>query len=335
MKETLRLSGLLVLVISLLLPACNSETTDFECDNNPDTDWFHEAKVGAFMHFLTDADNFDLVEKFDVVALANQLEKAGVKVFEITLGQNSGYYIAPNPVYDEISGYKSGERTSKRDLPMELAVELKKRDITLMLYLPCQTPNTDVQAITNFGFNKDDPDSDKYFTEKGVGNWSKVIAWWSKHYGDLVKGWWFDGGFTWCGFNWAVGKEYNNAVKTGNPHSIVTFNPGVDRELIRHCHAADYTAGETGDILLSMTTPGRWVEGAQAHVLTYIGKYWGRRDTRFSDDEIAEWTKEFTGAGGVVMFDVGPNYDEAAGPVGSISEEQLHQLNIAVKAAGL
>ncbi len=334
MRNLISFFGALILA-SMAFSCCSSQSTFTECDNNPDTDWFHEAKVGAFMHFLTNADNFDLVEKFDVVYLADQLEKAGVKVFEITLGQNSGYFNAPNPVYDEISGYKAGERTSTRDIPMELAEELKKRGISLMLYLPCQTPNRDEQAIMNFGFNKDDPGSDKYFTEKGVANWAKVIAWWSQHYGDLVKGWWFDGGYTWCGFNWAVGKAYNEAVKSGNPHSITTFNPGVKKDLIRHCHAADYTAGEIADLLLTTTTPGRWVEGAQAHVLTYIGSSWGRRDTRFSDDEIAKWTKEFTGDGGVVMFDVGPNYDENAGPIGSISEEQVHQLNIAVKAAGL
>lgn len=336
MKRVLSISAALCLV-ALTFAGCAPKSTSFkELDNNPDTDWFYNAKVGAFMHFLTGADNFDLVQKFDVVALADQLERAGVKVFELTLGQNSGYFNAPNPVYDEISGYKAGERTSTRDVPMEMALELKKRGIDFMLYLPCQTPNRDNQAITNFGFNVNDPSSDKYFTEEGVANWAKVIAWWSQHYGDLVKGWWFDGGYTWCGFNWAVGKAYNDAVKSGNPHSITTFNPGVKKDLIRHCHAADYTAGEIADALLTTTTPGRWVEGAQAQVLTYLGKNWGVYDsTRFTDEEIATWTKDFTGKGGVVMFDVGPNYDESRGPIGSIGESQIHQLNVAVKAAGL
>ena len=129
---------------------------------------------------------------------------------------------------------------------------------------------------------------------------------------------------------------YNEAVKSGNPRSIVTFNPGVKKDLIRHCRAADYTAGEIADELLTTTPPGRWVEGAQAHVLTYLGESWGSYNTaRFTDEQIKEWTRTFTQNGGVVMFDVGPNYDASVGPIGSIGKVQLRQLAAAVKAAGL
>jgi len=38
-------------------------------EKNPATDWMAEAKVGAFTHFLPGADNFNLVEKFDVQAV--------------------------------------------------------------------------------------------------------------------------------------------------------------------------------------------------------------------------------------------------------------------------
>ena len=323
-------------IVVLSVSACSPKNGTYrEIDNNPDTDWFYEAKIGAFMHFLPDSANFDLVDKFDVVALADQLEDSGVKFFEFTLGQNSGYYNAPNPVYDEISGYKPGEKTAIRDLPMEIGLELKKRGISFMLYLPCQTPNRDPQAIERFGFNKNDPRSDKNFTETGVYNWAKVIAWWSKHYGDLVKGWWFDGGYTVIGFNWAVGTEYAKAVKSGNPHAIVAFNPGVKKDLIRHCKASDYTAGEIAGDLLNTTTPGRWVEGAQAHVLTYLGDNWGSGSfgtCRFTDEEIASWTRSFTRAGGVVTFDVGPNINEKNGPIGTISDCQFVQLRIAAHA---
>lgn len=304
-----------------------------EKDHSKNTDWFHEARVGAFMHFLPDEKTFDLVDKFDVVALADQLEDAGVKVFELTLGQNSGYYNAPNKVYDRITKSKPGEKTSLRDLPMELGLELQKRGISLMLYLPCQTPNRDMHAVESFGFNWSDPRSDKYYTEEGVKNWSKVIAWWAKHYGKLVKGWWFDGAYPFIGFNWAIGRIYAQQVKAYNRHAIVSFNPGVKSYLTRHCRACDYTAGEVNDIL-DIKIDGRWIEGAQAHVLTYLGSMWGvYGDTRYTDAAIAFWTREFTGAGGVVMYDVGPNYDESRGPIGSISDAQLHQLKIAVEAA--
>ena len=50
--------------------------------------------------------------------LVDQLSKAKVGYFVFTLGQNSGYYNAPNAVYDKLTGYKAGERCSKRDVPM-------------------------------------------------------------------------------------------------------------------------------------------------------------------------------------------------------------------------
>lgn len=338
MKTRALLFSAALCLAALCLSGCSgskSADTFPEYDFNPDTDWFHEAKVGAFMHFLPDSRTFHLVDKFDVVALADQLESTGVKVFEFTLGQNTGYYNAPNPVYNEICGYKAGERCARRDLPMELADELGKRGIALMLYLPCATPSEDWPANVSIGFDVIDHDSNKLFTEKGVENWSKVIAWWSRHYGDKVKGWWFDGGYTWSGYNWAVGREYNKAVKSGNPHAIATFNPGQRNDLIRHCHAADYTAGEIND-LLAARTAGRWIDGAQAHVLSYLGVTWGSYDfTRFTDEQLAGVVRDFTGNGGVVMLDCGPNYDETRGPVGTIGENHVRQLRVAVEAAGI
>lgn len=326
-----------VIIGSMVMGGCNSAYTYQQTDNNPDNDWFQEAKVGAFMHFLVDEETADLVDKFDVQFLADQLEEAGVKVFELTLGQNSGYYIAPNPIYDEISGYKPGEKTSKRDIPMEMAKELKKRGIDFMLYLPGQAPFWDKQSIDNFGFVPFDRiGSDRDFTEEGVEKWAKVIAWWSDHYGDLVKGWWFDGCRDDMKFTEEAGTAYATAVKSGNPHAIVAFNPGVEPILRRQTKASDYTAGEVSDNLSSYTTEGRWIDGAQAHILTYLGKWWGGSGydgCRFSDDELCAWTKRFTSDGGVVIFDVGPNFDESRGPIGRISDCQLRQLKLCVEAA--
>jgi hypothetical protein len=114
---------------------------------NSDTDWFRDAKYGVFMHFLpADANGLGLVEKFDVEVLADQLKDAGAKYFVLTLGQNSGYFNAPNAAYNRFTGYGSGERCAKRDLPLALYQALHSRAIKLMLYLPCQAPNEDARA---------------------------------------------------------------------------------------------------------------------------------------------------------------------------------------------
>ena len=126
---------------------------------NPNTDWFKDAKYGVFMHFLPgDPKGFALVDQFDVEALASQLAKAGAKYFVITLGQNSGYLNSPNATYNKYTGYAVGERCSKRDLPLDLYRVLQPKGIKLMLYLPCQTPNEDKRAQKAFGLREGSQD---------------------------------------------------------------------------------------------------------------------------------------------------------------------------------
>ena len=319
------------------------ETTVVQIDTalyNPATDWMNEAGVGAFMHFLFFPQSMDLADRFDAVALADQLSEAGVKYFVLTLGQNTGAFCAPNPVYDSIARYKAGERTALRDVPMELGLKLREKGIRLMLYLPCQTPNLDIQALTNFGFEDEkgpdreitvEGDRDRFISEEGLANWAKVIAWWSEHYGDLVSGWWFDGGYEWCGFNDEKAQVYAHAVKDHNPGAIVTFNPGWGFK--RWTCAEDYTAGEyPWPIEYPVQVTGRWVGGSQAQILTYLGDNWGVRNCRFSDDFIIPWVQSVVANGGAVTFDVGPNYNPAEGPIGTLSREQAAQLKRIISA---
>jgi alpha-L-fucosidase-like protein len=291
-------------------------------------DWLRDAKYGAFMHLLpSDAKTLALVNEFDVEALARQLDSIGVKYLVLTLGQNSGYFIAPNATYDRMTGYRAGERCSTRDLPADLWRALHARGIRLMLYLPCQAPNEDRRAQKAFGLPqgaKDQP-IDLAF----AGKWASVIQRWADRYGDRVSGWWFDGGYDWVQFDESIAEKYAAAVKHGNPHAIVTFNPGVS--LVRHTRAEDYTAGELNDPFTVIPTSSS-VDGAQWHALTFLGKSWAQRDTRFSAERWAEWTRTVTARGGAITFDMGPNWDATAGPIGALSDAQMAQM-MAVRSA--
>jgi hypothetical protein len=290
--------------------------------NNSNTDWFKEAQYGVFMHFLPgSAADLEKTGKFDVQALAGQVETMGAKYFVLTLGQNSGYFNAPNAAYDRHTGYAAGERCSTRDLPLDLYAALHARGIRLMLYLPCQTPNQDVRAQKAFGLAQGAQDQpiDAAFADK----WSEVIQEWADRYGDKVSGWWFDGGYEGVKFNEAIAARYAAAVKRGNSNAIVTFNPGV--RVIHYTEAEDYTAGELNEPLEVMPA-GRWLGGSQWHALTYIGTTWGKRDTRFTGEQWARWVRAVTDKGGVVTLDMGPNYDPAAGPIGSFAKEQVAQV---------
>jgi dienelactone hydrolase len=289
---------------------------------NPDTDWFRDSKYGVFMHFLpADANGLALVERFDVESLANQLERAGARYFVLTLGQNSGYFNAPNAAYDRFTGYGAGERCAKRDLPLALYEALHAKAIKLMLYLPCQVPNQDARAQKAFGLpagNRDQPLNLEF-----AAKWAQVIQEWADRYGDKVAGWWFDGGYEHIHFNEAIARAYAQAARHGNAKAIVTFNPGV--KVIHYTQAEDYTAGELNEPFDYVPT-SRWFEGSQWHALTFLGSSWGRRNTRYSGEQWAAWVSAVAAKGGVVTLDAGPNYDPQAGPIGSIAPEQLKQL---------
>lgn len=293
-----------------------------------DTDWFKEARYGAFMHFLPGDDRgLALTNDFDVEALAKQLEEVGAKYFVITIYQNSGYFISPNATYDRITGYKAGEKCSTRDLPLALYKALKPRGIRLMLYVTGQTPNRDTRGQRAFGLPEGAADQpiDTEFAQK----WASVIQEWSDRYKDKVSGWWFDGCYQHIHFNEDIARIYARAAKHGNRHAIVTFNPGV--RVIRYTQSEDYTAGELNDPL-DVIPESRSLEGSQWHALTFVGSHWAARDTRYSADQWAKWITAVNAQGGVVTLDMGPNWDPQAGPIGALAEDQVEQ-GKAIKAA--
>ncbi len=285
------------------------------------TDWLRDVRLGAFMHFLPgNPDQFATVNDFDVEAVAKQLEDMGAKYFMFTLGQNSGWFNAPNTTYDRITGYQPGERCATRDLPIELYRALHAKGIRLMLYLPCQTPNRDIRAQKAFGLPQGPSDQpiDRAFATQ----WAEVIRDWSVRYGDKVSGWWFDGGYQQIHFNEDIASVFADAVKQGNTNAIVTFNPGV--KLIRYTQAEDYTAGELNDPFGIVPT-SRWVNGSQWHALTFLGSSWGRRDVRHPTERWRSWFKTVVTHGGALTLDMGPNMDPKTGPIGAIGKEQAEQ----------
>lgn len=314
-----RCATALVVGLILLLPAASGAKAHA---GDPNTDWFRDARYGVFVHFLPgDAGQLAQVEDFDVEALAQQLESVGAGYLILTLGQNSGFFNAPNPTYDQITGYGPGERTASRDLPLDLHRALEARGIRLMLYLPCQAPNEDRRAQRAFGLPEGPKDQpvDVTFARR----WAEVIQDWSVRYGDRVAGWWFDGGYEWVGFDEEIAGIYAAAARQGNPQAIVTFNPGIG--LKRWTRAESYTAGELVDPF-DVVPASRWLEGSQWHALTYLGSRWSGRDTRHPADRWAEWVRAVTANEGVVTLDLGPSWDLQAGPIGSLADVQLEQV---------
>lgn len=285
------------------------------------------------------------VEAFDVKGLARQLAEIEAGHFFITIGQNSGCYLSPNTTFDRIVG-ASPSGCSERDLVEDLIDALEPTGVRLMVYLPSHAPAMDRHAVEALGCTPRwdasrwqlfpgtylaPPDTDERLSVF-QNNWESVIREWSTRWGAGVHGWWIDG----C---YHADRMYRHtdapnfgsfaaAMKTGNPDSIVAFNPGVRVPITPMCDQEDYTAGEINGALPTPVAPPwhdpieRFIKGAQYHILTIQGGYWGRGEPQFSDETFVGYTRDTNRVGGVVTWDVRPEEN------GHIAESYMRQLRL-------
>jgi hypothetical protein len=95
------------------------------------------------------------------------------------------------------------------------------------------------------------------------------------------------------------------AARAGNPDSALAFNPGVLYRTISITPEDDYVAGEVDkpdQIQIKRTADGT-VDGAQVHMLSFLGTQWGRGTPRFTAAQVVGFTRTVTDAGGVVTWD--------------------------------
>lgn len=292
-------------------------------------DWLYKARWGVLIHFLGQAgmgsDEWNRrVDQFDAEGLAGQLQSVGVGYLMFTIGQNSGYFAAPNQTYDSFTQIQP-TKCSRRDLILDLSQALSKRGIRLLVYFPSAPPDLERSAIEKLGWQSG-PHRNSRFQQQ----WEAVIREWSLRWGRNVAGWWFDGCF-WPNAMYRQTTTPNfasfaAAARQGNPASIVAFNPGIIVPIISITGEEDYTAGEMNNPFLIECT-GRWVDGVQWHVLSYLGEWWGRGTPRFPGPHISSWTATQIAKGGVVTWDA---------PIdarGHIRPEFLEQLTATGKAA--
>lgn len=296
-------------------------------------DWMREARWGVMTHYLADwraqvdggemtpARWNQLVDGFDVEALATQLQAAGAGYYLISIGQNSGYYLAPNATYDRLTNAKTS-KCSRRDLVGDLAAALGKRGIKLMVYLPAGAPSRDKAAAAALEW-ENGPHRNAAFQKK----WQRIIADWSARWGTRISGWWFDGCYWPNHMYRAKGApdfaSFAAAARRGNLEAAVAFNPGVMYRPISMTPEEDYTAGEVDH-------PVRWeprramdgrVDGAQIQVLSYLGETWGKgASPRFSTEEAVAQSQRIAAEGRVVTWDVPVRTD------GTLAPEYVAQL---------
>jgi alpha-L-fucosidase len=303
--------------------------------------WITEARWGVMTHYLADwiaeaegrgktltVEQWnDLVDQFDVEGLAKQLEAAGAGYQVLTIGQNSGFYLAPNPTYDRLVGI-SPSHCSRRDLVVDLSEALRRRGIKLIVYLPAGAPARDKTAAEALEWH-DGPHRNSEFQLK----WEQVIGDWSRRWGTKVAGWWFDGCY-WPNTMYRTGEppdfaSFAAAARAGNPDAIVAFNPGVVDRILSITPHEDYTAGEINDLdrlMIRRAVAGK-VDGARIHVLSFLGTTWGKGSPRFSEEQLVDWSRKISRSGAVT-------WDVPIGRDGTLPRPFLDQLNAVGRAIG-
>ncbi|MBI4024540.1 MAG: hypothetical protein HY360_06130 [Verrucomicrobia bacterium] len=282
------------------------------------TDWFKNSKWGIFVHFLAaeastsggaeiSAEQWNArVAAFDVRGLAEQLRALDTKYIFITLGQNSGHFCAPNASYDRLVGIKPS-KCSQRDLVGDLWDELHGSGIRVLVYAPAGAPEHEPLAVERLGW-KANGGRLAEFQHK----WEAIIRDWSVRWGPKVSGWWLDG----CYYADDMYRHpeppnfqsFRAALLAGNPDGIVAFNPGIKVPIISMTEYEDYTAGEI-NIAFPVNDKyhpplTRWVDGAQHHILSFLGDGWGVGRPRFPVEFVVGFTRYTNQFGGVVSWDV-------------------------------
>ena len=285
------------------------------------SDWLSNAGYGLMAHYevfgvdeISPEEYNRRVNSFNVDSFVKQVKESGAGYFILTLGQNSGYYCAPNRTYDKLLGVEPGQKTATRDLPLELGKALQKENIRLMLYLPSRAPQRDAKAMSALGDVSERQPAPQIF----IKNWSDICREWSERYGKLVSGWWFDGYKKSAASGWAnLQAEYNwktwaEAVRAGNPDAELAFNLGRTIPYERANGAQTYTGGHATKCwgyqfewpLPPETAPP---EGMTWHHLTLLGTNWGGGALRYTGDNaerMFHWVDKINALDGVITFDV-------------------------------
>jgi hypothetical protein len=282
------------------------------------TDWFMKHGYGIFAHYLSvcqnNAENIaslgkqtswdECVNAFDTERFADRIKETGAGYVIFTIMQRRRFMIAPNETFNRLTGYKTGEACSTRDLIEDLYQSLHKRNIDLMLYFTGDAAIDDPQAAKGLKFEVP-------LTEEFVRNWSAVAAEYGLRYKDKVKGYWVDGCYPALGYNENLYKIFAEGLLAGNSDRIIAFNIGIVGYNIRSASVyEDYTAGEQNSFTL-IPDKGRFIDGAQWHLLCHLGTYppggwmaWGKPGIAMEKEELAQYVYDVNSLGGVVSFDV-------------------------------
>jgi hypothetical protein len=315
--------------------------------------WLQKSGYGLMFHYEAFKNHSpqkynQVIDSFDVQAFASAVESARASYIIFVIGQHWGKYCAPNSVYEKLLGVKNGTWTSKRDLIREIGIELAKRDIKLIIYMTARAPMRHYEVIKAMqdtlpsingiptgpkvnpmshprkvkGFRRSENQAPNPAFLK---NWGEVCGEWSRRYGKLVSGWWFDGYKTEMKEAYEPLKQETHNIDTwvqqilsGNPNAELAFNAGAHPTLSlctegKLCPHQTFTSGENHDFFQKLKkgkgkilTPKNFSapRGVVWHLLLPLSKGWGAgTQSRFPLQTLKERIDLINSQKGVVTLD--------------------------------
>jgi hypothetical protein len=249
--------------VELVRPAIRAALTRRALAMRSDPSWFQQARYGMMVHWTKQSAPLhgepksyeQAVADFDVEAFAETMKSTGAGFVVFTTSHAMQYFPAPLVSLNKILP----GRTTKRDLPADLAAALNKRGMKLILYFHLGA-SSDPEWLKASGFWETD-------TSKFFGNWRSIISEAGERYQDNLAGWWFDDGATNYYYRSAPWESLAKAAKAGNPQRMISFNAW---ELNSPTQFHDFCTGEGCedprgmDGLLTPESNGRYPSGTHA-----------------------------------------------------------------------
>jgi hypothetical protein len=323
------------------------------------TAWMTDAKFGIFMHYqyrillgysiatkpsfpktseMTAEQWNRFVDGFDVKGFARQMGEA--KVGWVIFCIDDHYYAwlcSPNRAFDQFTGYKPGEKCSRRDLISELADALSTNGVKLICYFAGLNGYMKEPKVT--GGLLDDGNNQTAPPAEGRARRLAILKEYADRFGAKIAGWWFDGvelnSYRDQPADWSA---IGSIVRSANPQSVIAFSFGGNEQACIRRGVDDFTGGDTWSRQdLQRLTPAHLPaqQGILWHGKIYCGNVYHGQGTsnQFTDDQLIDWIKTCNREGGVCTLDW--PFDPKTGVLKDFGFEQLKRVGKAVREADL
>ena len=288
--------------------------------------WLKEAGYGIFCHWTTHSvpengekkNHADAIRDFDIDTFTSQIIDTGARFLFFTITHADMFLPFPLKEMDEIIP----NHTSERDLVSELYEKLNPHGIKLCVYFNGEGCTDPAWSEATQFYNNPRVHAEYCY---------KITEAISRKFGDKICGWWIDCCYEpgICGgrglrYDYA---RYSEALRAGNPNSIVAFNfRGIETwgsEWGRNI--ADFQAGEENDLSHLPSGADSGEGGLQWFALCWMDVFWVHEKTGaptpvHSNEKVLNYIHRVKENGGAFAYNVAP-YQE-----GRISAKTMEQL---------